>query len=103
MKMFITENFMNEILNQTNTYAQQKNVSLNITKNELRVIFGAFLLSGYAKYLNKRLYWTKEDDNPSILSKTIQCRRFEIIIHYLHFKVIPELIPMIAFTSSDPF
>ena len=56
MKMFITENFINEILNQPNLYAQQKNVLLNVTKNELQVVFGAFLLSGYAKYPNKRLY-----------------------------------------------
>ena len=48
--MFITEDFMNEIFNQTNLYAQQSNVSLNVTKNELWMVFGAFSLFGYAKY-----------------------------------------------------
>ena len=38
--------FMNEILNQTSLYAQQKNFSLNVTKNKLWVVFGVFLLSG---------------------------------------------------------
>ena len=79
---------MNEILYQTNLYAQQKNVSLNVTKNELCVVFGAFLLSGYSKYPNKRpfdFYWSKEDDSPFILSKASRCRRFESIIHHLHF------------------
>ena len=41
--MFITKDFINEILDQTNLYAHQKNVSLNVTKNELWVVFGAFL------------------------------------------------------------
>ena len=65
---------MNEILNQTNLYAQQKKVSLSVTKNELWMVFEAFLLSGYAKYPNKRHCWSKEDKSPSILSKLSDAR-----------------------------
>ena len=83
--MFIIEDFMTEILNQTNIYSQQKNVSLNVTKHELSVVFGAFLLSGYAKYSNKRLYSSREDGSSSILSKAIQYRRFKRIIYHFCF------------------
>ena len=47
--------------------------------------FGAFLLFAYAKVSKKRLYRSREDDSPSILSEAIRCRRFESIIHHLHF------------------
>ena len=48
-------------------------------------MFGGFLLSGYAKYPNKKLYWSKENDTPSILAEAMRCNRFEIILRHIHF------------------
>ena len=48
-------------------------------------MFGGFLLSVYAKYPNKRLYWSKENGTPSIFAEAMRCNRFEIILHHIHF------------------
>ena len=48
-------------------------------------MFGGFLLSGYAKYPNKRLYWSKENGTPSIFAEAMRCNKFEIILHHIHF------------------
>ena len=62
-----------------------KNVTLDVIFDEMLVMFGGFLLSGYAKYPNKRLYWSKENDTPSILAEAMPCNRFEIILLHIHF------------------
>lgn len=85
LKQFFTETFIDHIVSQSNLYAQQKNYQLNLTHNEVWVMFGSFLLSGYAKYPNKRMYWSRQSDSPKILSDAIRCNRFEDILHYLHF------------------
>lgn len=41
-------------------------------------------MSGYAKYPNKRMYWSMDDDVPKLLSQSMRCNRFEPIIRFLH-------------------
>lgn len=53
--------------------------------DELHVVLAAFLLSGYGKYLNRRLYWSSEEDVPKILQNSMRRNRFETILKYLHF------------------
>lgn len=84
-KLFFDDAFVDYIVDQTNMYAEQQTKTLNVTRDEIFVVFGAFLLSGYAKYPNKRLYWSREKDSPEILSEAIRCNRFEDIIHHIHF------------------
>lgn len=67
-KLIFTDDFMEHIVSQTNLYATQRNESLNTSKRELWVLLGGMLLSGYAKYPNKRMYWSRETDTPCILS-----------------------------------
>ena len=57
---------MSKIVEETNTYGQQKNKELNFTKEELYVLLGGMLLSGYAKYPNKRMFWNPTEDIPKI-------------------------------------
>lgn len=82
--LFFDEEVLANIEEQTNLYAQQKNCTLQMTRNELLVIFGGLLLSGYSKYPNKRLYWSNETDVPKILSDSIRLNRFETILRHLH-------------------
>lgn len=82
--LFFDEEVLANIEEQTNLYAQQKNCTLQMTRNELLVIFGGLLLSGYGKYPNKRLYWSNETDVPKILSDSIRLNRFETILRHLH-------------------
>ena len=54
LKMLFIDDFMEEVVNQTNLKAKQKSLTLNVTRNELLVFYRAFLLSSYAKHLKKR-------------------------------------------------
>jgi hypothetical protein len=82
--LFFTKNILGEIVRQSNLYALQKNKSLNLTLDEIYVVFGAFLLSGYGKYPNKRLYWSRENDVPNILCESMRLNRFELILRHFH-------------------
>ncbi|XP_060801591.1 piggyBac transposable element-derived protein 3-like [Amyelois transitella] len=84
-KLFFHSDLVKLIVDQTNLYAGQKNKPLLVTEDEIYVIFGAMLLSGYAKLPCKRLYFSKENDVPKILSDSIRCNRFEAILQHLHF------------------
>jgi hypothetical protein len=75
---------LGEIVRQSNLYALQKNKFLNLTLDEIYIVFGAFLLSGYGKYPNKRLYWSKENDVPTILCESMRLNRFEQILRHFH-------------------
>ena len=84
LKLFFSDDFVHFMVDQTNLDASQKNVTLDVTFDEMWVMFGEFLLSGYAKYPNKRLYWSEENDTP-ILAGAMQCNRFEVILRHIHF------------------
>lgn len=56
-----------------------------MTKDELFVMFGALLLSGYAKYPNKRLFWSSSEDTPKLLLNSMRLNRFEKLLKHLHF------------------
>ncbi|KAF2896765.1 hypothetical protein ILUMI_09408 [Ignelater luminosus] len=64
----------------------QKNKSLNPTKEELYVAFGALLLSRCGIYLNKRMCWSSAPDVPAILAESIRLHRFEAILKPLHLQ-----------------
>lgn len=82
--LFFSNDLLLKIVNETNLYASQKNVNLTLTFEEINVFFGALLLSGYAKYPNKRLYWSSNEDVPKILQNSIRCNRFEQILRNIH-------------------
>ena len=94
------------ICEQNNLYAMQKNVQLDLTESELFVVIGGLLLSGYTNYPNKRMYWSKESDAPTILSDSIRCNRFETILRHLHLNDgsdrLAKLRPLLTLLES-PF
>ena len=73
------------IVKQSNKYAQSKNFNLNVSENEIRGFFGAILISGYTKLPDKKMYWSKESDVPTAISECFTRKRFEDILHYIHF------------------
>lgn len=83
-RLFFHKDLVKQIADQTNLYAGQKNKSLMVTEDEIYVILGAMLLSGYVKLPNKRLYFSKDNDVPKILAGSIRCNRFEAILQNLH-------------------
>jgi hypothetical protein len=82
--LFFTKNILGEIVRQSNLYALQKKKSLNLTLDEIYVVLGAFLLSGYGKYPNNRLYLSRENDVPIILCESMRLNRFEQILRHFH-------------------
>ncbi|KAG5882387.1 hypothetical protein JTB14_016669 [Gonioctena quinquepunctata] len=80
----LSEEVLTNLQEQSNLYAQQKNYNLNLTRNQLLVVIGGLLLSGYGKYPNKRMYWSNENDVPKILSESIRLNRFETILRHVH-------------------
>lgn len=50
-------------------------------------------MSGYAKYPNKRIFWSREDDIPKLLSESMRCTRFELILRFLHLNDNSTLNP----------
>ena len=85
MTLFWSEEIIEHIVTQSNKYAQQKNVTLNLTREELYVLLGAMLLSGYSKCPNKPMYWSSYNDVPKMLYNSIRLNRFETILRHLHF------------------
>lgn len=83
--LFFDENLTTKIVQETNQYGHQKNKELHFTKEELYVLLGGMLLSGYAKYPNKRLYWNSTEDIPDILRKSMRLNRYEMLLRHLHF------------------
>lgn len=81
--LFFDGELLDTIVYQTNLYSQQKNIDLE--RDELYVILGALLLSGYAKYPNKRMFWNTTSDVPTILKNSMRLNRFETILHHIHF------------------
>lgn len=84
-QLFFDQDLLTHIVDQTNVYGQQKNNTLNFTIEELFVIIGALLLSGYAKYPNKRMFWNGTNDTPIILKNSMRLNRFENLIRHMHF------------------
>lgn len=83
-QLFFSNELLSKIVNESNLYASQKNLDLKIKFDEINVVIGALLLSGYAKYPNKRLYWSSNEDVPNILQNSIRLNRFEQILRNVH-------------------
>ncbi|XP_064480960.1 piggyBac transposable element-derived protein 2-like [Ornithodoros turicata] len=69
---------------RTNLYAAQKNTDLSVTEDEILVLLGGLLLSGYAKYPNKMMFWSRQSDTPTILADSMRYNRFESILRCFH-------------------
>lgn len=83
-ELFFSEGIINFCVEQTNLYALQKNVDLRMSMDEARVFIGGILMSGYAKYPNKRLYWSEKSDSPRLLANSMRLNRFEKILNNFH-------------------
>ncbi|KAG5861866.1 hypothetical protein JTB14_026684 [Gonioctena quinquepunctata] len=52
--------------------------------DEMEVFIDGLLLSGYAKYPNKRMYWSRQKDVPKILQNNMRLNRCEQILRHFH-------------------
>lgn len=99
-ELFFPNEFVETIAEQTNLYAQQKRASLgmvfsrrsrmnewiNVTTEEIYVVFGLYMLMGIIQKPTIRSYFSKKDiiSTPTF-NKIITSDRFESITKFLHF------------------
>lgn len=79
------EDIIENIVQQSNLYAVQKNKILDLKKGELLAFIGINFLMGYHKLPSWRHYWSESDDlRVSIVRKTMSRNRFDAILSNLH-------------------
>uniref|UniRef100_A0A8C0ZLD5 SCAN box domain-containing protein n=1 Tax=Castor canadensis TaxID=51338 RepID=A0A8C0ZLD5_CASCN len=84
-ELFFDDETFNLIVNETNNYASQKNVNLEVTVQEMRCVFGVLLWSGFVRRPRRGMYWEISDADQNLVRDAIRRDRFELIFSYLHF------------------
>ena len=84
-ELFFDDTILKIMEEQSNLYALQNNKSLNVSKEELKVVFAGMLLSSICPLPNRKKYWSTENTVPKILAKSMRRDRFLDIMHNIHF------------------
>ncbi|XP_012928626.1 piggyBac transposable element-derived protein 1 isoform X2 [Heterocephalus glaber] len=84
-ELFFDDETFNLIVNETNNYASQKNVNLEVTVQEMRCVFGILLWSGFVGCSRMGMYWEISDADQNLVRDAIRKDRFDLIFSYLHF------------------
>ncbi|XP_004780037.1 piggyBac transposable element-derived protein 1 isoform X1 [Mustela putorius furo] len=101
-ELFFDDEIFNMIVNETNNYASQKNVSLDVTVPEIRCVLGILLLSGFVRRPRRGMYWDISDADQNLVRDAIRRDRFELIFSYLHFADNSHLDQKDKFTKLRP-
>ncbi|CAD7673672.1 unnamed protein product [Nyctereutes procyonoides] len=101
-ELFFDDEVFNLIVNETNNYASQKNVNLEVTVQEVRCVFGILLLSGFVRRPRRGMYWEISDADQNLVRDAIRRDRFELIFSYLHFADNSHLDQKDKFTKLRP-
>ncbi|XP_030748675.1 piggyBac transposable element-derived protein 3-like [Sitophilus oryzae] len=84
-KIFFDKDLVEEIVNFSNVYSQQKNRTGDITVDEMYCFLGVLLVSGYASVSRRHMYWQNCDDTQNkLISAAISRDRFQFIMSNLH-------------------
>lgn len=101
-ELFFDDEIFNMIVNETNNYASQKNVNLEVSVQEIRCVFGILLLSGFVRRPRRGMYWEISDADQNLVRDAIRRDRFELIFSYLHFADNSHLDQKDKFTKLRP-
>lgn len=82
---FVTDAFLDEVVDQTNLYANQINPKANfeVSVIEMKKYIGILIFMSVFKYPNVRSYWGRYGFDP--IRSTMTVNRFEEIRRYIHF------------------
>ncbi|XP_030752324.1 piggyBac transposable element-derived protein 3-like [Sitophilus oryzae] len=84
-KIFFDKDLVEEIVNFSNVYSQQKNRTGDITVDEMYCFLGVLLVSGYASVSRRHMYWQNCDDTQNkLISAAISRDGFQFIMSNLH-------------------
>lgn len=81
---FITGGLLEYIVHETNVYALQKGVELNINRTDLELYLCAYLRMGLESRHNVRSYWETENGS-EFINKLMSRKKFLDIASHLHF------------------
>ncbi|XP_047591131.1 piggyBac transposable element-derived protein 1 isoform X1 [Lutra lutra] len=101
-ELFFDDEIFNMIVSETNNYASQKNVNLEVTVPEIRCVLGILLLSGFVRRPRRGMYWDISDADQNLVRYAIRRDRFELIFSYLHFADNSHLDQKDKFTKLRP-
>ncbi|KAM9665765.1 piggyBac transposable element-derived protein 1 [Trichechus inunguis] len=101
-ELFFDDDTFNLVVNETNNYASQKNVNLEVTVQEMKCVFGVLLLSGFVRRPRRGMYWEISDADKNLVRDAIRRDRFESIFSYLHFADNSHLDQKDKFTKLRP-
>ncbi|XP_057555950.1 piggyBac transposable element-derived protein 1 isoform X2 [Hippopotamus amphibius kiboko] len=101
-ELFFDDETFNLIVSETNNYASQKNVNLEVTVQEMRCVLGVLLLSGLVRRPKRGMYWEMSDADQNLVRDAIRRDRFELIFSYLHFADNSHLDQNDKFTKLRP-
>ncbi|XP_006902704.1 PREDICTED: piggyBac transposable element-derived protein 1 [Elephantulus edwardii] len=101
-ELFFDDYTFNLIVKETNNYAFQKNVNLEVTVQEMKCVFGILLLSGFVRRPRRDMYWEISDADQNLVRDAIRRDRFELIFSNLHFADNNHLDQQDKFTKLRP-
>lgn len=102
-ELFFDGGTISFIVDETNRYARQKNVTLDLTAQELKCVLGILILSGYVSYPRRRMFWeTAPDSHHHLVADAIRRDRFELIFSHLRFADHSELDESDRFAKARP-
>ncbi len=89
-------------MRESNRYAFQNNLDLNITAEEMKCVLGVLILSGYLS-LPRRMFWENSaDTHHSLVTNTMRRDIFEAIFTHLHLADNTQLDKGDKFTKVRP-
>ena len=84
-ELLYNDDIIKFIVDMTNLYALQRNHTLNVTCDEIRVYIAILLLTGYLTPKYMRMLWeVKSDTHNKLVASSIRRNRFFEIQQYLH-------------------
>lgn len=91
--LFFIGSFLADIVNQSNLFARQNHVDLNLTNDELLAFFGILVVMGFHPLPGMRLYWSNDPYfHVEVVSSVMSLKRFLKILRFLHLNDNSKMI-----------
>ena len=103
-ELFFDEEIIEDMVEQSNLYAREKNIFESIvSSDEMRLFLGVLIITGYAPKPSRRSHWQSSPDlrNDAIYN-SMRRNRFEYIMKCLHFKNNAHLDPEDKYSKLRP-
>ena len=88
MKLFIPDEFIDKVVEETRRYAAQRNdpFQSKVNADLIRTSQAIMFMTGYITPSRRRMYWEKKDDTCNIVArKAISRNTFEDVMRFTHF------------------